>query len=204
MKKNIVLFGFIGVFVGLLIALATYEGLHRTSSDKFCSVCHEMDPMVAAYQNDVHGGAGHTGIKVKCVECHLPHDSLAAYIYTKARNGVLEGAIHFFGEPEKIDWQKNREKRAHFVYDEGCISCHTTYDSNEKYSKMAQKLHKHYDSLIGTNKEISCASCHVEIGHTGLRSALNYYKPEYEYYEGKLEKERKELEKLLDEKLDRK
>jgi len=59
-------------------------------------------------------------------------------------------------------------------------------------------MHAHYASLKGTDKEIGCASCHEEVGHTGLRSMLNYYKPEYKFYEGKLDKQREAVEKKLD------
>jgi nitrate/TMAO reductase-like tetraheme cytochrome c subunit len=190
-----------GVVIGLLFSLTLYEGLHRTSNDKFCIVCHEMKPMVAAYESDVHGGAGKSGIKVSCVTCHLPHDNVIAYIATKARNGLVEGAIHFFGNPDAIDWQKNRENRAHFVKDEGCISCHGNFKTNTNISEQGRKMHAHYAKLQNTDKEIGCASCHVEVGHHGLRSTLNYYKPEYKYYNGKLEKQKEATEKKLSEAL---
>lgn len=198
-KNNILLTVFVGIFIGLLSSLVLYEALHRTSNDKFCIVCHEMKPMVAAYHEDVHGGNGKVGIKVSCVACHLPNDNVIAYIATKARNGVVEGAIHFFGDPDKIDWQANRANRQHFVRDEACAGCHTNYKTNEAISEKGRKMHEHYASLKDTDKEISCASCHVEVGHKGLRSMLNYYKPEYDYYKGKLDKKKDEAEKKLSE-----
>lgn len=198
MKKNILIIGLVGIFIGLVMSWLTYEGLHRTSDDKFCVICHEMRPMVNAYHDDVHGGNGKSGIKVSCVSCHLPNNSLVKYVYTKARNGVVEGAIHFFGNPENIDWQKNREKRDHFVYDEGCISCHGNFKTNKSISKKGIKMHEHYSQLLDTDKKISCASCHVEMGHKGLRNMINYYKPEYEFYEGKLDDEKEKAEKKLD------
>jgi nitrate/TMAO reductase-like tetraheme cytochrome c subunit len=200
-KSNILLTALVGVLVGLLSSWILYEGLHRTSGDKFCVVCHEMKPMVAAYENDVHGGNGKTGIKVTCATCHLPHENVIAYIATKARNGVVEGAIHFFGNPDKIDWQANRANRQHFVKDEACLGCHTNYKTNEAISEQGRKMHAHYASLEGTKNEIGCASCHVEVGHKGLRSMLNYYKPEYDYYKGKLDKKKDEAEKKLAEDL---
>lgn len=198
-KNNILLTIFVGIFIGLLSSLVLYEALHRTSNDKFCIVCHEMKPMVAAYHEDVHGGNGKVGIKVSCVACHLPNDNVIAYIATKARNGAVEGAIHFFGNPDNIDWQANRANRQHFVRDEACAGCHTNYKTNEAISEKGRKMHEHYASLQGTAKEISCASCHVEVGHKGLRSMLNYYKPEYDYYKGKLDKKKDEAEKKLSE-----
>lgn len=197
LKENILLTGLVGIFVGLIFSWVLYEGLHRTSDDKFCVICHEMKPMVAAYNNDPHGGNGKTGIKVTCVTCHLPHDNVFAYILTKARNGVVEGAIHFFGDPDKIDWQANRAKKEHFVEESACIGCHTNFKTNEAISEKGRKMHAHYDELKTTDKAIACVSCHVEVGHSGLRSMLNYYKPEYKYYEGKLDKKKEEAEKKL-------
>ncbi len=201
MKKKILssvlVIGLIGAFIGLIFSWVLYEGLHRTSDARFCVVCHEMKPMVAAYYSDVHGGQGKSGMKVNCVTCHLPHDNIFAYIGIKARNGIVEGAIHFFGKPDAINWQENRQKRSHFVEDAGCISCHTNYMTNEKISEKGRKMHAYYVDLEKTSEKIGCASCHVEVGHKGLRSMLNYYKPEYQFYNGKLDKKKEEAEKKL-------
>jgi nitrate/TMAO reductase-like tetraheme cytochrome c subunit len=200
-KSKMFVVSLIGVAIGLLFSLGLYEGLHRTSNDKFCIICHEMSPMVAAYENDPHGGAGKSGMKVACVICHLPHENLFNYIVTKAKNGVVEGAIHFFGNPENINWQANRAKRQYFVLDQGCISCHINYKTNKNISPKGLKMHTHYKQLLGTSKKIGCASCHVEVGHKGLRSMINYYKPEYEFHEEKLKKEKERVEKELIKKL---
>jgi nitrate/TMAO reductase-like tetraheme cytochrome c subunit len=196
-KSKMFVVSIVGIVIGLLFSLTLYEGLHRTSNDKFCIVCHEMSPMVAAYEHDPHGGAGKSGIKVSCVTCHLPQDNLFSYIFTKAKNGVVEGAIHFFGNPQDINWQENRAKRQFFVIDNGCISCHTNYKTNKHISAKGLKMHAHYEQLLGTSKAIGCASCHIEVGHKGLRTMINYYKPEYKFYEGKLEKEKKSAEEEL-------
>ena len=184
-------------FCRSVFALITYEGLHRTSDYRFCVVCHEMKPMVAAYLDDPHGGKGKSGIQVNCVDCHLPHNNVINYIATKAKNGFVEGAIHFFGDPDKIDWQANRAKKEHFVEESACIGCHTNFKTNEAISEKGRKMHAHYDELKTTDKAIACVSCHVEVGPSGLRSMLNYYKPEYKYYEGKLDKKKEEAEKKL-------
>lgn len=201
LKNKIVWIALGGALIGVLFSLSVYEGLHRTSDDRFCIVCHEMKPMVAAYHNDVHGGAGKTGMKVDCVTCHLPHDNVLNYIFTKAKNGVVEGAIHFFGNPDAIDWRDNRSKRDHFVKDEGCMGCHTNYTTNTAISEKGRTMHAHYASLKNTDQSIGCASCHAEVGHQGLRSMLNYYQPEYEYYKGKLDKYKEAAEKKLAEEM---
>lgn len=196
-KLLILMFVAIGALVGLSLSYLTYYAMDETSDQNFCVVCHEMDPMVIAYRDDVHGGKGRLGARAKCVDCHLPHDYLIKYMFTKARNGLVEGAIHFFGDPDSIDWQKNLKHRQNYVFDNGCLECHTNIldTSLANPPKMAQKMHKHYQSLLGTSKEIKCASCHFDAGHKGLRSVLNYYKPEHSIYEDAMKEKKLELQK---------
>lgn len=195
--KKILLWVVIGGFLGLATSYVTYGALKATSDEKFCVVCHEMIPMAIAYRKDVHGGAGKTGIKVDCVDCHLPHDSLVNYIYTKARNGVVEGYKHFFTDDfNKTSpyWLANMKHRARYVFDDGCIKCHPNYLTNEQFSKKAIEMHEHYVSLLDTENKIGCASCHLEVGHKGLKTVLQYYSPEFKLYERKAIKEVEKLE----------
>lgn len=196
-KKKIPLLLLVGIVIGLIISYASYEAITRTATPDFCVVCHEMAPMRASYDQDIHGGAGKTGIRVNCVECHLPHNNLFNYVFTKAKNGVSEVGLHFFGTVGTIDWQKNREKRAEFVYDEGCIKCHTNYAMNEKLKPKALEMHKHYNALLNTDKQIGCASCHAEIGHKGLNNMLNFYKPEHKLYEQGSAREKQKIDEKL-------
>jgi len=187
---------FVGGLVGVSVSYGTYYGIHKTSGEKFCVSCHEMDPMVISYKQDVHGGKGKLGASAKCVDCHLPHDSLVNYIYTKAKNGVLEVGIHFFGNPDEIDWIEKLKHRDSYVYDSGCIECHgNAFDKNlVSLSKQAQKMHNHYSKLKGTEKQVSCASCHFDAGHKNLKNVLNFYKPEHEIYRYEMEEKKLELQ----------
>lgn len=184
MKKKIFGILCIGALIGVIGCWLAYEGLTRTSDDKFCIVCHEMTPMIISYRNDVHGGVGEVGFKAQCVDCHMPHDNIFNYIYTKAKNGIVEGKIHFFGNVDAIDWHKNRvERREKFVFDDGCIKCHENYQTLPKLSDTGKRMHEHYVKLKDSGDTISCASCHIETGHHGLNNMLNYFKPQYEIYE---------------------
>jgi len=193
-KLFLLIFAGLGVLVGIILCYGTYYGLHKTSDEKFCVLCHEMDPMVIAYKEDVHGGNGKVGASAKCVDCHLPHNNLIAYIVSKARNGLVEGSIHFFGNPDNINWFEKRHYRASFVFDKGCLECHGNILNNKSSTVQAQKMHKHYQSLQGTDKAIKCASCHIDAGHNELRNILNYYKPERNSYKDKMEQKKKEIQ----------
>lgn len=194
-KKLLFVIVLISGIVGFFTVLPVHYALEETSGDKFCVVCHEMDPMVIAYSTDVHGGNSKTGMKAKCVDCHLPHDNLVKYVYQKARNGVVEGYVHFFGEPDKIDWHERRKNRENFVFDNGCLTCHENLVANKLTSPQAQKMHIHYENLLGSKDELKCASCHIEVGHKGLNNMLNYWKPEYKIYEKKAAAKKEEIKK---------
>lgn len=186
-----------GVIIGLVLSYTSYETVSRTGTASFCASCHEMAPMRASFDQDVHGGNGKTGIKAHCVDCHLPQDNMVNYIFTKAKNGISEVNTHFFGDVDAIDWHKKREERTSFVYDNGCKKCHTNYDTNKKFNPKALQMHKHYKSLIGTDKQLGCASCHAEVGHKGLNNMLNVYQPKHFLYEVESAKEKVEINQKL-------
>ena len=195
-KKILALIILVSGIVGFFVVLPVHYVLEETSTDRFCDVCHEMDPMAIAYQDDIHSGKGKTGVKARCVDCHLPHDNLAKYVYQKAMNGLMEGYVHFFGEPEKIDWKANLKNREHYVFDKGCTSCHANVEDNKLMSEQAQKMHAHYAELKGTDKELKCASCHVGVGHSaGFRNYLEYWSPTYKIYDKKMMEKKIEVKK---------
>lgn len=197
-KKLLALIILISGIIGFLVVLPVHYALEETSTDKFCVVCHEMDPMVIAYNDDVHSGKGPTGVKAKCVDCHIPHDNIAKYVLIKAKNGVMEGWVHFFGDPNAIDWHKNLKNREHFVFDNGCTSCHANVITSDKTSAQAQKMHAHYEKLKGTDKELKCVSCHFSAGHSvGFRNYLEYWKPTYSIYDKKMMEKKIEIKKAF-------
>ncbi|QCD51653.1 cytochrome c3 family protein [Campylobacter californiensis] len=186
-KKLLALIVVISGIVGFFVVLPVHYVLEETSTDRFCGVCHEMDPMVISYQKDIHAGSGAIGVKAKCVDCHLPHDNLAKYVYQKAVNGIVEGYIHFFGDPDSINWVANLKNKEHYVFDNGCMSCHTNILDTTASSQQAQKMHAHYVKLQGSDKELKCVSCHVGVGHAhDMRNQLEYWKPSYKIYENKM------------------
>ena len=174
MKKKIFLSVFgLSLFIACLISIGGHEAIKATSGEKFCLVCHSwMDPMGKAYSKDVHGGNNPKGLKTECASCHLPHDNLVAYVGQKGINGVMEGWHMLFNDPAEHDWIKNRERRKSYVFDSGCMECHSAILENNTSTKAVAQMHLLYKEAKGTSKEMKCVTCHTNVGHKDLGKTL--------------------------------
>jgi len=153
------------ICLGMIFSLATAEGVHATSDAKFCGSCHVMEPMVAAYREDVHGGNSHHGVTATCVDCHLPHDSVFGYLMAKTASGIKDVWGNVVLDPSKIDWEERRSHREHFVYDSGCLNCHKNLDEATKSNMKAFLPHRDY--FMGVTN-VTCVACHENVGHKNL------------------------------------
>ncbi|PSM51791.1 NapC/NirT cytochrome c family protein [Campylobacter blaseri] len=173
MKKTL-----LKIFCVLVIAFVFFFGtnavVHTTSKNEFCSVCHEwMKPMVQAYAKDVHGGANKFGVSAQCVDCHLPQDSYVKYVFQKAINGASEISHMVFNDAKDAKWQENRANREKFVYNSGCVKCHTNILELNSTNQNMLDMHKIYIEKNNLKKDsVSCVSCHKTVGHKNLGKVL--------------------------------
>ncbi|NEV63964.1 cytochrome c3 family protein [Thiorhodococcus minor] len=148
--------------------ILTESALQATSGEAFCSTCHSMTPFAETYAADVHGGNNPKGLAAACADCHLPHDSESGYLIAKMKTGLYDlwaETLTLFKEP---DWLANLERRAQFVYDSGCASCHSRLAEAQGQTEAGQFAHRAYFEG-GTMK---CVTCHDRVGHAGLRDRL--------------------------------
>jgi nitrate/TMAO reductase-like tetraheme cytochrome c subunit len=68
-------------------------------------------------------------------------------------------------DPSKIDWEERRMHRENFVYDSGCLSCHQKLDEATKGNMKAFLPHRDY--FLG-RADLTCVSCHENVGHKHL------------------------------------
>ncbi len=164
-KKKIFGIAVVGVILGSALTLGVAQFMYVTGGDGFCKSCHSMTPMYESYLQDVHGGKNKVGVKAECAACHLPHDNILKYAYKKSVNGIVEGAITLFGDPEHKDWEAHRKNRADFVFDSGCLSCHEDLQSVSAKNQKAFLPHKDY---FAKNINKKCVECHENVGHKNL------------------------------------
>ncbi|MEZ4584573.1 MAG: NapC/NirT family cytochrome c [Caldilineaceae bacterium] len=122
---GLLVFAVIGGFVFPFLAwLVADQGIAATSESDFCVSCHTMEPMEAAYLQDVHGGNSPYGVQAACVDCHLNHANSAAYFFDKIRTGSHDMWVQYMTDTSQIDWVEKREHRESYTYDSGCLHCH--------------------------------------------------------------------------------
>ena len=165
-----VLYGVIGVLVGLVISILTANVAHLTGDVSFCSSCHAMTPMVEAYKENVHGGKNPYGFRAQCTDCHLPQDTVIGYYVVKAISGTKDLLGSMFGSYTKEFWEEKRKEKDSFVYSSGCLKCHR--DFPKVGNPAAEGPHQIF--LEGGGNK-TCVSCHDDIGHTNLSAHLERY-----------------------------
>lgn len=163
--------GFIAFVVLPFVSwLVTDESITATSDAQFCVNCHTMEPFEKAHTADVHGGQNSHGVRATCAQCHLPHDSSLNYLYVKARTGIHDILVEKFGDPENVDWEAGRTRREEFVYDSGCLTCHTNLENATMASNKAFIAHRAY--FVG-NTDDKCVTCHEHVGHADLQKYIS-------------------------------
>ena len=145
--------------------MAVDTGIEATSQPAFCGVCHVMQPMVAAYHDSVHGGNNPYGVAAKCTDCHTDHRNAFTLLMSKTQSVLHDTWIALTMDEFALDWQANRERRDEYVYDAGCLQCH----SNLQSIAAGHGAHAKYFSGIIDAK---CVDCHQGVGHEGLNKYL--------------------------------
>lgn len=138
-----------------------------TSSEAFCTSCHEMEANAfAEYKTTVHY-LNSSGVQVECADCHVPADTLGKVVRK------VEGLRELYGKvtgkiatPEK--YEAHRLAMAEKVWadmqandSENCRSCHVNFErAIEHQYEWARANH---EIMLEENK--TCIDCHQGIAH---------------------------------------
>jgi len=106
------------------------------------------------------------GFSAKCVDCHLPHDSVFHYVTAKAYSGTKDVLGEIFWA-KSFDWIGNLKNKEEFTYTSGCLQCH---DLKSMQYKIPKAFLAHKEFLMG--KVTSCVKCHENVGHKNIREAI--------------------------------
>ena len=156
-----------GIFVGALLVVAGAAGLAWTSTEAFCTGCHEMrDNVYAEYKDTIHD-RNRTGVRAICTDCHVPREP-GPLLLRKAR-ASFEVWDHLTGEIDtKAKFEAHRSKLAQKVWtrmkstdSHECRNCHVAEKMNtELQTEKARARH-----AKGKAEGMTCIDCHYGIAH---------------------------------------
>jgi cytochrome c nitrite reductase small subunit len=112
------LYALAGVVVGMVLLLARIANATSYLSDdpQTCINCHVMTDAYASWQRGSHGRVA------VCVDCHVPHDNIAAKYAYKATDGLKHSYVFTLrAEPQVLELSD----RAVPVVQSNCIRCHS-------------------------------------------------------------------------------
>ncbi|MCR5834303.1 MAG: NapC/NirT family cytochrome c [Selenomonadaceae bacterium] len=130
-----------GFAVGVLFVGISSLMLHASGTAIFCGQCHSMKQEAATFAMSSHRNQD-------CVECHLPHDNTAHYLFEKGRTGMVDMYHEIMRDyPANIKLSQDARK----MVSENCLRCH---ESAMSYVNTAPG---------GTQDD--CLKCHSRIAH---------------------------------------
>ena len=106
-----------GVAVGLAVLLVRIANATSYLSDhpQACINCHVMTDAYASWQRGSHGRVA------VCIDCHVPHDNIAAKYAYKARDGLKHSYVFTIGRAPQV---LGLSAGAVPVVQSNCIRCH--------------------------------------------------------------------------------
>ncbi|MBM4273215.1 MAG: cytochrome c nitrite reductase small subunit [Deltaproteobacteria bacterium] len=126
-----------GGAVGGFLAFGPPGLYAKSETPEFCGSCHVME---SRYEAWFHGGA-HS--RIKCVDCHLPNDTLARHLMWKSIDGLWDAAAFHTGRvPDPITLSSHGAR----VVQENCQRCHA-------------------ETVARINEDRKCWDCHRRMSH---------------------------------------
>lgn len=154
-NKKLLIFLFLGVFIGIVAAVASAETMHYTDTAEFCSTCHPMETAYQSFSDSTHAN-------LSCNKCHAPTDNLFKKVVFKAKAGSHDIYMNTFNADEIPD-VIHANQASKDVIQENCKSCHESSIQNVTHDV------KDY-----------CIDCHRQVPHGNKKNYKNddWFKPQ--------------------------
>lgn len=158
----------LGFFASALLVLAGAAGLAWTSTEEFCTGCHEMkDNVYAEYKGTIHD-QNRTGVRAICPDCHVPRAVGPLLLRKLQATGELYGHFITHAIDTKEKFAAKRYELATHVWKRmkqtdslECRNCHKFDNmSHDLQSAKAQARHAKMAS-----ENLTCIDCHFGIAH---------------------------------------
>ncbi len=169
----------VGLVIGVVGVIAFDASLHASSTEKFCTSCHEMEanPLVQLKKTSHYNNV--TGVRPTCSDCHVPREFIPKMIRKiEAAREVWGNITGIIDTPEKYaahaPAMKQREiARLRANDSQECRNCH---DTQRWLTALQSAKAQQYHAAKELNGK-TCIDCHAGIAHpensAGLNSAMD-------------------------------
>lgn len=159
---------------GIIIGILAWQGFDSvvayTSTNEFCTSCHEMESFVYPEYAESPHFSNRSGVRADCKDCHVPK-ALFPKMATKIRAGLVEVPGHLMGridtqekfDAHKLEMAERVWARLKATDSRECRDCHS-YDamSAELQDRQARRRHSlEYRQAAGK----TCIDCHKGVAH---------------------------------------
>jgi formylglycine-generating enzyme required for sulfatase activity/nitrate/TMAO reductase-like tetraheme cytochrome c subunit len=155
----------VGVVLGAGAMIAFYQTSVHYSSDESCMKCHVHPHAEASWKLSKHVN-NRSGVKVHCVECHLPPKNQTLNHYSaKMKLGLKDAWSYMTKDSADFDWslKSELEHAVKYIPNEFCKECHQNLFP-EGISQEGITAHLYYDDNE-KKLDLQCISCHLDAGH---------------------------------------
>ncbi|MBN2891428.1 MAG: cytochrome c nitrite reductase small subunit [Bacteroidales bacterium] len=146
----------LGVIVGLFFYSFKISNASSYISDEpeTCINCHVMEPEYATWFHSSHREVA------TCNDCHVPHTSVFAKYFFKAKDGMRHATIFTLRlEPQVIQIKEAGVN----VVQQNCIRCHSFVNEDVNTINITGKNYQHGEGKL-------CWECHREVPHGTVKS----------------------------------
>lgn len=155
----------IGGILGIFLIFIFHITSEYTSTDEFCMKCHVHPHAETSWKLSTHVH-NRSGIKVHCVDCHLPPKSeIFSHHWEKAKLGIRDVWSYITKDSSEFDWEKKAtlEHAITYIPNQSCVACHQNLYSKD-LSNDGITAHIYYEENQ-KKLNLQCINCHLDVGH---------------------------------------
>jgi formylglycine-generating enzyme required for sulfatase activity/nitrate/TMAO reductase-like tetraheme cytochrome c subunit len=153
-----------GILICIILFFAGNKAVLLTSTDKYCQSCHIHPQADLSWKRSTHF-FNKSGVRVHCVECHLPPKEQGKYLIKKARTGLKDLYGYYFKDSASFNWESKKllSHAVKIVFNESCVKCHQNLFTTE-LTPDGETAHFYYENNAG-KLNLQCINCHLDAGH---------------------------------------
>lgn len=155
----------IGLLLGIGVVASAYLTSVYFSSDESCMICHVHPHVEESWKLSSHVN-NRSGVKVHCVDCHLPPKNDTWNHYTaKLKLGLKDTWGYMAKDSADFDWdmKSQLENAVKYIPNASCVECHQNLFP-QGITQDGITAHLYYEENE-KKLDLQCISCHLDVGH---------------------------------------